>query len=133
MNQWAEDEWDAFRIVDDSLRAIELEEVPPNFTVSVMERVGVLSPLPYFRLKWIDLFLGGFAAAMLGIVILVGLTLPPYFDLTIRQEMAYWFHRVLLDPAPWILWFAAALMGVMGGVFGMALLYRTLAHQSGNS
>lgn len=107
MNKWDEQ---TDRVVEEALHSLPLAETPPHFAASVMRQVRAAS-LPVFRLIWIDLVLFAFVAVMLLVVILIGGSLPPYFDLYIRQEIAYWTQRVWLDPR--LAWLALSAAGLI--------------------
>jgi len=108
--------------VDRALSEMELVEAPIRLSAAVMERLRASIPLPHFRLKWIDYFLGAFAAVMLAAGFLVTQTLPPFFELTIRQEINYWLIRFMLQPLPPLLLLAALVVGA-----GCALLVANMA------
>lgn len=107
MNQWDEH---TDRVIDEALFSLPLAETPPRFTASVMQQVRAAS-LPVFRLTWIDLVLFAFVAVMILAVILIGGSLPPYFDLYLRQEIAYWTQRAWLDPR--LAWLALSAAGLI--------------------
>src|SRR3972149_561596 len=78
----------AFAAVDDALRAYPLASAPPNLLPAVMARVRVQSPVPRFRLAWIDYAVSLFAAIMAGLVILLWQSIPPQVIAQAQVELA---------------------------------------------
>ncbi|HEY4689506.1 MAG TPA: hypothetical protein VIK33_09355 [Anaerolineae bacterium] len=98
----------AFAAVDDALRAYPLAPAPPNLLPAVMARVRVQSPVPRFRLAWIDYAVSLFAAIMAGLAILLWQSIPPQVIVQAQVELALLLQ--LYGTPVWVVTLAAGLM-----------------------
>lgn len=127
-----EESYPAFEVEDprlaEGLRSLPLAETPPRFTVEVMQKISRASR-PRFRLTWLDFSLTAFFALMGLLVVVVSRSLPPYFDVYLRQEALYWLQRLQLDPALGRALLAGALMALGGVLTAAGLTYHLISRR----
>ena len=115
----------AYAAVDEALRSYPLRLVPPGLAAAVMAAVQApgenMPPWPTFRLKWIDLALSGFAALMVGLVLLLGQLMTP--EIAARLGIQLMAPQLQATALAWVL--ALAGLVLAGGLLGLgALLLR---------
>jgi hypothetical protein len=113
----------AYAAVDEALRTYPLRPVPPGLTAAVMATVQGpsenLARRPVFRLQWIDLALSGFAALMVGVVVLLlGQLLTP--EVAARMGIQAMLPQFQATALAWVL--ALAGLVVASGLLGLGAL-----------
>ena len=112
----------AYAAVDEALRTYPLRPVPPGLAAAVMAAVQApgenLARQPAFRLKWIDLALSGFAALMVGLVLLLSQLVTP--EVAARMGIQAMLPQFQATALAWVLALAALLLA--GGLLGLGAL-----------
>ncbi len=70
------DPHDTDSVIEDALQTFPVADVPPGMTDAVMRRVRRFAPAPRFRLAWLDVALPTFAAALVGVALLLLFAIP---------------------------------------------------------
>lgn len=90
----------AFAAVDDALRTYPLAPAPPELARAVRNRIRASMAMPRFRPAWIDYAVSGFAAAMVGLIVLLLRSIPPHWVAYAQGQLSV----LLLVSTPTLLW-----------------------------
>lgn len=98
---------EAFALVDDALRTEPLSPPPPTLAPAVLARIRALrpTPLPRFRLAWIDYAVSLFATGMVALAFLLWQSITPQMMLQAKLQILLWQQL----PGATLLW--ASLLG----------------------
>jgi hypothetical protein len=107
-------------VLDNAMSSYPLVEPPASLYRSILHQLPArrAEARPRFRIQWLDIYLGGFAASMFGLLILAVTWIPPQWYPWLNYSLQWLGYQVQRN----MLWLLPTLALLLGSGFA-CLLY----------